>query len=182
MKLVHLYSPPAEGEEMDPHIWMSPALMKEAVRLMTQSLFELLPEEKETIEQRRDMLLNRLGELENEISNALHALSTRTIYVFHPAYGHFCQQFQLEQRAMEKEGQTPTPKEMAEWIRAVRENHIRLLIAQPEFGEDQIRSVAREAEVDVEVHSPLQHDYFENLRSLTSLIQKANAKKELNVP
>ena len=161
---------PEKAESSDPHIWMSPAIMKNALAPMAETLGKLAPEAAEEISRRAEDLAGRLTALEEEIAAALEASPTRELYVFHPAYGYFCRQFGLEQIVFENEGHEPSPREMADWIRRVRERHVRVIIAQPEFSQAQIRSVADQTGVPVRVHSPLEGDYFKNLRGLTALI------------
>ncbi|MBQ1456772.1 MAG: zinc ABC transporter substrate-binding protein [Thermoguttaceae bacterium] len=161
---------PEKAENSDPHIWMSPAIMKKALAPMAEALTKLAPEAAEEISRRAADLTERLTALEEEITAAVEASPTRELYVFHPAYGYFCRQFGLEQIAFECHGHDPSPREMADWIRRVKERDVRVIIAQPEFSQTQIRSVAEQTGVPVRVHSPLEGDYFKNLRGLTALI------------
>ena len=161
---------PEKAAGSDPHIWMSPAIMKNALAPMADSLGRIAPEAAEEISRRAADLTERLTALEEEITAAVASSPTRELYVFHPAYGYFCRQFGLEQIAFENEGHDPSPREMADWIRRVQDRHVRVIIAQPEFSQAQIRSVAEQTGVPVRVHSPLEGDYFQNLRGLAALI------------
>lgn len=161
---------PEVTDNTDPHIWMSPAVMKAALPIMAEALTKLAPSASEEIARREDNLTARLTALEEEITRAINELETRDLYVFHPAYGYFCRQFGLEQIAFEDDGHEPSPREMADWIRQVQEKHVPVIIAQPEFSQAQIESVADQTGVPVRVHSPLEGDYFKNLRDLTALI------------
>lgn len=154
----------------DPHLWMSPAVMREAVRAMTESLALLTPEHRSEFEQNRDTLILRLEALERRISERLDGRINRNIYVFHPAYGYFCEQFGLIQRAMEEGGRAPSPKDLADWIERVGAERVGTIIVQPEFGQSQVRALAESVPVNIEIHSPLLPDYFDNLSRLTDLI------------
>ena len=167
----HDHAPSGCGDGgLDPHLWMSPAVMKGAVRTMTESLASMAPEHRSEFEQNRDDLIRRLEELERQISERLEGRTNRNIYVFHPAYGYFCEQFGLQQRAMEEGGRTPSPKDLADWIARIGAERVGTIIAQPEFGESYFRALAESVSVNIEIHSPLLPDYFANLGRLTDLI------------
>jgi len=169
---------PLKSENSDPHLWMSPAAVRGAVQGIVPILTAQYPEHETLIARNAEQLSARLEQLEQETAARLENLPNRTIYVFHPAYGYFCRQFNLKQEAMEEGGHDPSPKDLAGWIRRISDEGIRTIIAQPEFGDAQVRAVAESVQVNIEIHSPLEPDYFKNLRRLTDLITDSVPKTE----
>lgn len=166
------------GEDgLDPHLWMSPAVMRSVVQTMAAELETLAPEHRADFQRNRDVLLERLEKLDREISERLEGLPNRTLYVFHPAYGYYCRQFGLRQRALEEGGRAPSPKDLADWIRRIGDERVSMIIAQPEFGASQLQALSEAAHVNIEIHSPLQTDYFANLRGLTDLLSADGPEK-----
>ena len=166
------------GDGLDPHLWMSPEIMKTATETIAKRFSRLDSAHAADFQRSAAELVERLDDLSDLIQRRLAGLSHRTIYVFHPAYGYYCRQFGLEQRAIEADGKAPKPRELADWIRRAGEERVRTIIVQPEFGPSAIQAICESLPVRSAVHSPLEADYFENLRRLTELIAVSQESSE----
>lgn len=165
----------SHSKELDPHLWTSPKFARSIAARIAARLGEESPENADFFAKNAAELDAELAALETEIANRLAPFAGRTFVVFHPAYGYFARDFQLNQRAIESEGKAPRPRELAELIELVKNEKIRALIVQPEFNRSSAESVANSIGVDLIVHSPLEKDYFANLRSLTDAVAAALA-------
>ncbi|MBR4976317.1 MAG: zinc ABC transporter substrate-binding protein, partial [Thermoguttaceae bacterium] len=116
-----------------------------------------------------------LDALQTEITQRLASFKGRTFVVFHPAYGYFANEFHLTQRAIESQGKAPRPRELAELSQTARADGLRALIVQPEFDRAAAQVVANEIGAELIIHSPLEKDYFVNLRALTEALERSLA-------
>ncbi len=167
-----------EGEPLDPHLWTSPALARQIVAKVAAALSEESPNDAEFFAQNAAAFDAELAALQAEIVASLQPFSGRTFVVFHPAYGYFAREFHLSQRAIESGGKAPRARELADLIEFARREGIRAAIVQPEFNRSAAESVARQLGVGLIVHSPLEKDYFANLRALNAAVVAALTPSE----
>ena len=168
-------TPSCSHSELDPHVWTSPAVARRLVERATAALCEASPENAEFFQANAATLDAELTALQTEISERLTPFKGRAFVVFHPAYGYFANEFQLSQRAIEAQGKAPRPRELAELSQTARADGLRATIVQPEFDRAAAQVIANEIGAELIVHSPLEKDYFANLRALTDALERSFA-------
>ncbi len=173
----HSHSHSCSHSELDPHVWTSPAVARRLVEQATAALCEASPENAELFQANAATLDAELVALQTEISQRLAPFESRTFVVFHPAYGYFADEFHLKQRAIESQGKAPRPRELAQLVETARGDGVRATIVQPEFDRAAAQVVANEIGAELIVHSPLEKDYFVNLRALTDALERSFAPK-----
>ena len=161
--------------EIDPHVWTSPAVARLLIAQATAALSEASPENAEFFQANAATLDAELDALQTEITERLAPFEGRAFVVFHPAYGYFANEFHLTQRAIEAQGKAPRPRELAELSQTARADGLRATIVQPEFDRSAAQVVANEIGAELIVHSPLEKDYFVNLRALTDALERSFA-------
>ncbi|MBQ2790863.1 MAG: zinc ABC transporter substrate-binding protein [Thermoguttaceae bacterium] len=170
------------SSELDPHVWTSPAIARLLVKQTTVALCDASPENAEFFQANAATLDAELDALQTETRQRLAPFQGRTFVVFHPAYGYFANEFQLTQRAVESQGKAPRPRELAELIETARGDGVRATIVQPEFDRAAAKIVADEIGAELIVHSPLEKDYFVNVRSLTDALERSFAEPNAAAP
>jgi zinc transport system substrate-binding protein len=163
-------------ENLDPHVWLSaPNLHKMAVNIC-QVLTEESPSGKAAFESNRDALIKELDEVDKHLAEVLRPLRGRAIYVFHPAFGYFTDQYGLVQKAVELEGKSPTARQLRDLVRQAREDQVRVLFVQPQFDQRAIQTLAESIDGAVTRLDPLAEDVLKNLRHMADEIEKALKK------
>jgi len=157
-----------EGEQRDPHIWLSPALVRTQAQTIAATLIAENPANREVYEANLVAFDEELIALENDIRGTLSGISSRRFLVFHPTWGYFADAFGLEQMAIEVDGQEPSAKELAEIIEEAQENGIQVVLAQPEFSTRAAETIAKELDGKVVKISPLAKEWDENLRTVAA--------------
>jgi zinc transport system substrate-binding protein len=170
MKAHHHDDDEGEGEHAegapDPHVWLSPALVKVQSRSIYQALAELDPVHEAAYRANLDAFLADVDALEAEIEDTLSGLPSTKFMVFHPAWGYFARDFGLEQIPVEVGGQEPSAQELARLIEEARKENIRVVFAQPEFSTQDAETIAQEIGGEVLLISPLAPDWLENMRAV----------------
>ena len=169
----HIHGCDCGIDGIDPHVWVSPALVLRQAETIRDTLVAFDPDGKAEYEANCERLIVDLTELQEEIREKLAPFQGKTIYVYHPTYGYFCDEFGLEQKAIEVDGKPPTPKTMADWISHVRRDEVRIIIVQPEFNRSAAEKVAESTGAELVAHSTLNRDYFQSMRDLAVLIEEA---------
>lgn len=155
---------------LDPHLWTSPQIARSMVAKILEALVQLAPDAEKTFRANAVELDQELAHLQTRTREALAPYQGSFFLVFHPAYGYYAREFCVEQRAIENEGKTPSPRELEELVRDSREQKIAAILVQPEFNRASAQVVANALGADLVVHSPLQKDYFKNIDELTAAI------------
>ncbi len=159
-----------EGENLDPHIWLSPRLVKIQARHMADALAELDPEHAQEYRDNLVAFEAEIDALDAEIRQQLAGLTSAKFLVFHPSWGYFADEYGLEQVAIEVGGQEPSAAELAQLITLAREEGIRVVFAQPEFSTRSAEVIAEEIDGRVLLINPLALDWAENLREVARTV------------
>ena len=162
----------AEGAP-DPHIWLSPSLVKIQARTIAEALIDLDPERQSTYQENLTAFLADIEALEATIEETLSGVENRKFLVFHPSWGYFAEDFGLEQIAIEVGGQEPSARELAALITLAQEEQIRVVFAQPEFSTEDASTIAEEIEGEVIMVSPLAVDWLDNMSKVADTFAAA---------
>lgn len=179
-KIVHLEDAVREavpdlyiGDERDPHIWLSAdraVIMAEKIR---DVLSEFYPESAALYEKNAADYINEIKDSKLYAENVLSDIKNRTIIVYHPAFGYFCNEHALTMLSIESEGKEATAKELAALIDLAREEGLKTVFYQEESSGKQAMTFASEIGGKAVMLSPLSPDYIENYRLTADKIKEA---------
>lgn len=156
------------ADQPDPHIWLSPLLVKKQARTIADALIELDPNHTEEYEDNLAAFTSDIDTLYKETATALKDLKTRKFMVFHPAWGYFAQDYNLEMIPIEVGGQEPSATELAEVVQHARDNNIKVIFAQPQFDPKSAHTLADEIGGEVVLIDPLAPDWLANQQRVSS--------------
>ncbi len=167
-----------EGEDhnkhgLDPHTWLSPLLAKRQAQTIRDALVEADPDRSGVYEAGYQSLAAELDSLHEEIATALAPYRGEEIFVYHPAYGYFTDEYGLRQVAVETGGSEPSARQLARLIERARQRKIRIVFVQPQFSRTGAEAVAEAIGGVVVPLDPLAEDYVENLREMARKIAEA---------
>lgn len=150
----------------DPHVWLSPPLVKIQAQTIAEALIEADPAHRARYAENVAAFGREIDDLHAELK-ALFAASRGTRFmVVHPSWGYFAQAYGLEQVSIEIEGKDPKPAQLKELIRVAREGGIRTVFAQPQFPAKIAEMISREIGGQVIYADPLAASWAENLREV----------------
>jgi zinc transport system substrate-binding protein len=158
--------------ENDPHIWLSPRNAKIMVENICDGLIQVDPQDRDYYIQNENEYLAKLDKLDTDISSNLTAITNRWFIVFHPAWAYFARDYNLTQLAIEIEGKTPSPKDIADVVQEAKEHSIKVVFASPEFDIKSAQTIAEAIGGRVALIDPLARDYINNMyQVLSELVQ-----------
>jgi zinc transport system substrate-binding protein len=152
------------GGLKNPHIWLSPRLVKIQAAAMCDALAARDPVNETFYRGRLQSFIEDLERLDVEIAGMLDRLGTRKFLVFHPAWSYFAADYGLEEIPIEVEGKEPGPKDLARLIEKAEALGIRAVFVQAQFGGRNAETVARAIGGEVVTLDPLAKDYLNNMR------------------
>lgn len=132
----------AHAGEPDPHVWLSPALLKTMAGNAARALQAADPAHAADYEANAAALAADLDALDQRIAGLLAPYGGQSFYVFHPAFGYFGDAYGLKQEAVEVGGKSPTPKQLGELIHRARAAGVRIIFVQPQFDSKAVQAVA----------------------------------------
>ena len=151
-------------DHLDPHIWLSPRLVKVQSQSIYESLAQLDPEHEDNYQANLASFLADIDTLDAEIQDTLADVETRKFMVFHPAWGYFAHDYNLGMIPIEVGGTEPSAAELASLIKEARANNIKVIFAQPSFSTEDAETIAQEIGGEVLLIDPLAPNWLENLR------------------
>ncbi len=165
-----------EGENhlaLDPHIWLSPDLVKKQALTILEGLIAIAPRHKDEFRQNYLEFLARIDRLDDQLRSILKNAKGDRFMVFHPSWGYFAKEYDLVQVPIEIEGKSPKPAQLKEIIDHARQEDIRIVFVQPQFSAKSAKVVAAAIGGAVVVIDPLAEDWFANLLQVAGKLQSA---------
>ncbi|HOI56881.1 MAG TPA: zinc ABC transporter substrate-binding protein [Phycisphaerae bacterium] len=161
----------AKGD--DPHIWLSPRLVRIQAKTICDALVRLDPEHGSEYLENLKRFEDDLDGVDRKLTTVLEPLRGREFFVFHPAYGYFADAYGLRQTPVEIEGKEPGPKQLIGLIEKARKAGVKVIFVQPQFSTTAAETVARSIGGAVVPMDPLARDYLANLTAMAEKIRLA---------
>ncbi|NLV91358.1 MAG: zinc ABC transporter solute-binding protein [Firmicutes bacterium] len=164
-----------EGEA-DPHIWLSPPLVKRQATTIYEALSQIDPAGADYYRANLEGFCQDLDALDQWIRHTLGDLKTRSFMVFHPSWGYYADAYDLVQIPIEIGGSEPSARQLAELIGVARKKRVKAIFVQSQINAKSAAAVARAVGAKVVQLDPLAEDYLENLRQITLSLYQALAE------
>jgi len=151
--------PAANGHDgKDPHIWLSPRLLKSQARIVARTLGELDPEHAREYNRNLDSLERRLDGLNQTLRQKLKPVRGKAFVVFHPAWGYFADEYGLRQVAVEVQGKDPSDHQLTHLQKRARKEGVSVVFVQPQISSTAAQAVATAIGARVQPLDPLAED------------------------
>lgn len=160
------------GGELDPHIWLSPLLMKKIVATMARTTQQIMPARSSDIVRIKQETVKELDALHTELDTELSGLKNKSFLVFHPAWRYFAREYGLKELTVEHEGNEPGPRALEKLIEQAEEAQVKVLIAQPQFSTRLAEIVAEKTGTKIVIVNPLSAEYAKTLRTLADALKE----------
>lgn len=148
---------------LDPHFWLSPINAKIQMENIKNGLIEIDSENKNYYESNYNLYANRLTELDKKIKTSLSDIKNRNLVLTHPAFGHFCKEYSLNQIAIVRD--EADPKAMAEIITFIKSNNVRAIFYEEFSSSKLVDSIAKETGIKILTLNPIESLSEENIDS-----------------
>jgi zinc transport system substrate-binding protein len=156
------------GGQVDPHIWLSPQLVKIQASTIAATLSQLAPDQARQFQANLNAFLQDIDQLDADIRRTLEGVANRQFLVFHPAWGYFAKDYDLQMLAIEVGGQEPSAAELARLIRFAQQHQIKVIFASPQFSQRDAETIAKEISGEVLLIDPLAYDWLDNLQHVAT--------------
>lgn len=154
---------------VDPHIWTSPKALQQMAANAYEAIRRVYPDSVK-YERNYNALREKLRELDRRIGDRIAQSDMDRFIIYHPALTYYARDYGLQQIAIEADGKEPSARQLAQLIRAARENGIRRIFYQSEFPASTVEVIADDIGAEPVEIDPLREDVFTNLLEITELI------------
>lgn len=131
---------PEEFSSLDPHLWMDPLNAALYIAIISDRLANLDPEGSATLAQSADRYAGELDEVRDYVSTETESIpeDRRRLVTTHDAFGYFAGAFGFEitEFVIESPAGDPSPEDIAEVSRALDEQEIPAVFAEPQIDEE----------------------------------------------
>lgn len=150
----------------DPHIWLSPSLLKIQATQIAKTLTQINPDSASLYERNLELLFTDLDAVSQEIALKLSNKNNDNILVSHPAFGYFCRDYGLNQLSIEMEGKEPTPKYLTDLLVKARALKIRYVFLQKQYSTKGGERLAKNLKAKIIYLDPYAENVIETLKTL----------------
>lgn len=163
-----------ESEESgpDPHVWLGQDEVRVQLAAIAEALCALAPESASFFRGNAAAYIRRIDEVFSELRKNLAPLRGKTVYVYHPSFGYFFDEFGIVQEAVETGGKEPTQKSLADLIRKAKRDGARIIIVQKQFSSRAAKTIADAIGGSVIEMDPLAPDWLANIREMGEALSR----------
>ena len=135
-----------DGDEDNPHVWMSVTYSIAEVKAITAALCEADPANKDAYRKNALDYCMKLEKLKKEMHEELDDLPHKDIVTFHEAFPYLAKEFKLNiVSVIEREpGTEPTPQELETTIAKVNTLPVKVLFTEPQYSPAAAETIAKE--------------------------------------
>lgn len=137
----------------DPHIWLDPTKVIEAMPAIVEHLSEIDPEGAESYSGNAASYLSELEALDAELEASFAAIpeERRVLVVFHDAYTYFAARygFDVVGVVIQNPQVDISAGEVVELLRVIEEHDVPVIFAEPQFNTSVLDAIAAEADIEI---------------------------------
>ncbi|MDL2266932.1 zinc ABC transporter substrate-binding protein [Desulfovibrio sp. OttesenSCG-928-G15] len=159
-----------EGNGEDPHVWLSPMLVRQMLPGIARELAKRLPEKAAEFRANARLFADELEKLDKELAVmfAETPQEKRVFLTFHPSWQYYAFNYQLTELTIEADGKEPGPQALQHIVDLAKRHAIRRIFVEPQFPKSAARAVAEVIAADIVVMDPLAEDIMDTYRSMAA--------------
>lgn len=154
----------------DPHIWLSPSRVKIMAKRITEQLIDVRPDSADKYRRNCSLLVSRLDSLDSYVKCALSKTEKRPVVIYHPFLTYYCDDYGLEQVAVEKEGKEPSVSHLKKLVSLIKEQGVSVVFYQEQLHAHVVDALVQETGITGVSVDPLACDILDNIKLVTNYI------------
>ncbi len=166
-----------ERGEPDPHVWLSPPLLKRIAKNIADSLCRADKPHERDYRRNLAAMLERLDSLDARVRQRLAPYRGRAFYVFHPGFAYFADAYGLREAAIEAGGREPTPKQLRTLVEQAAADGVKTIFIQPQYAPESALAVAKSLGGRVVTINGLAKDVIADIDDIAAKIENSMCKK-----
>lgn len=162
----------------DPHVWLSPMLVRHMSLAIRDALAKADPAHAATYRANYDRFAADIDAMDKKFADLFAALpqDRRRFLVFHPSWNYFAHNYGLTELSIEVEGREPSPRQLRAIIDLARRERITTIFVQPQFSRRAAQTIATEIGARLVDADPLAEDWAANLELTAKALAQATGR------
>jgi len=167
--------PERHHEELDPHVWVSPAQARQMAASIAAAFAKADPAHAKAYAVNLAAFQKEIDALDAHIKGLFVGVPAgkRGFLVFHPAWGYFARDYGLTQTSIEFEGKEPSPKRLAAIVSLAKAKDAKAIFVQPQMSQRTAGTIAKAVGAKLVVADPLAGDWAANLLQVAKGFREA---------
>jgi zinc transport system substrate-binding protein len=162
--------PDADGR--DRHSWLGEEPAKIMARAIRDALSAADADYREQYAANCGAAIAEITAEFERLRETLRPLRGSTVFVYHPAFGYFLDEFGIAQAAVETGGKEPTPRLLAALVERARRERPRAIFVQAQYPVEAAETVARAVGARIVRLDPLAADWLDNIRVMGAALRE----------
>lgn len=152
----------------DPHVWLSPRLMRGFAEQIALTLTDLYPENGELYRANLVLLHHEIDSLDRYIGSK----KLEKFAIAHPSLTYYARDYGVEQYAIEIEGKEPSIAQMKELVEQLKSQKVTKILTQKQTSDAAAVTIAREVGAQVVEFDPVAKEWLDNMYYITNQIAR----------
>jgi len=144
---------------LDPHIWLDPICVKIQAKNIYEAMLKIDEKNSSFYKANYEEFIQELDNLHKEIKGILAPHKGKSFMVFHPSWGYFAKQYELNQISIEIEGKVPKPSELVILVEEAKEHNIKIIFVAPQFSQKSAKAISKNIDGRVVSIDPLSENW-----------------------
>jgi len=163
-----------DGEEgIDRHTWLGSGPAKIMAVHVRDTLSLIDPASAAYYAEQYEALVKEIDDEFARLRLELAPLKGKNVFVYHPSFGYFFDEFGIHQEAVETGGKEPGPRDLSRLIEKAKREQAEVIFVQAQFPAHAAGTVAAAAGSELAVMDPLAEDWLANIRRMGEALKKA---------
>jgi len=158
---------------IDRHSWLGREPAKIMAAHIKNTLTEIDPEGAKLYETNYQTLISEIDTVFMNLGEILAPIQGETVFVYHPSFGYFLDEFGIFQEAVETGGKEPTAKALSALIESAIADEVSVIFVQSQFPSSAARTVANAVGAQVIALDPLAQDWMDNIKRIGEALRSA---------
>lgn len=155
---------------VNPHIWMSPKLVKQIAKVILDELIALNPQKTDVYTANYNVFLEECNRVDCQLKEMLKDYQGRKFILYHPSLAYYARDYGLVEYSIELDGKEPTTKHFKELIDMAKSENIKAVYIQSYFDKEHARVFANEIGGKIVQIWPLNPAWRDNLLETTKTL------------
>jgi zinc transport system substrate-binding protein len=166
-----------DGVHIDRHTWLGQEPARILAGHIRDACIALDAAGKAVYQNNYGTLIEDIDREFDSLRQDLAALRGKTVFVYHPAFGYFLDEFGIVQAAVETGGREPTPRILNALIGQAKQEQVAVIFVQAQFPVYSARTVAAAAGAALVPLDPLAPDWLANIRTMGEALKDATKQE-----
>lgn len=166
----HLDDSVGHAHGVDPHVWLSPKMMRTMIGKAAELLASKKLNPREEIMARADSLIALVDSLDGYITSRTASSRDRTFAIVHPSLSYFARDYGLSQIAVEVDGKDPSALTIKCLVDTLRAHNIRKIFYSVQNSSTSAEVIAAEIGGHLSQYDPLNGDWLQGMINITNEI------------